>query len=126
MKISVKKELAQHILDKISDGVIDNSNKGDWHYYCFNEDLYIFYRSMALEWLKRHDIGAFEAIDTVREYEVDNFGKMHTEINPESIVNVLVYIYGEELIYSIEADTVYQLETELKEIVSETNFNLIK
>jgi hypothetical protein len=126
MKISIKKELAQHILDKISDRIIDNSNKDDWHYYCFNEDSYIVYHSKGLEWLKRHDINAFEAIDTVREYEVDNFWKMHTQINPQHIVDVLVYIYGEELIYSIKADTVEQLETELKEIVSETKFNLIK
>jgi hypothetical protein len=99
MKTSIKKELAQHVLDRISDGVIDDTNRDDWHFYCFNEDYYIVYHSVALEWLKRHDLDAFDAIDIVREYEVDNFGEMITPINPDNIVNMLVYIYGEELIH---------------------------
>lgn len=118
MKISIKQELAQHIIDKINDGVIDNTNRNDWHFYCFNEDYYIIYHSVALEWLKSHDIDAFEAIDTVRQYEMDNFGEMNTDINPEAIVNMLAYIWGEELLYEIDADTVEQLEVELKEIVN--------
>jgi len=118
MKTSIKQELAQHIIDKINDGVIDNSNKDDWHYHCFNVDYYIVYHSVALEWLKSHDVDAFEAIDIVREYEVDNFGEMNTSINPEAIVNMLVYIWGEELIYSVDACTVEQLETAMQEIVN--------
>lgn len=118
MKTSVKKELAQHIIDKINDGVIDNTNVDDWHYHCFNEDYYIVYHSVALEWLKSHDIDAFEAIEIVRDYEMDNFGEMNTSINPESIVNMLAYIWGEELIYSIDAETVEELEEQLKEIVN--------
>lgn len=118
METSIKQELAQHIIDKINDGVIDNTNRNDWHFYCFNEDYYIIYHSVALKWLESHDIDAFEAIDTVRQYEMDNFGEMNTNINPESIVNMLAYIWGEEFLYEIDAETVEQLEAELKEIVN--------
>ena len=118
MKASIKKELSAHILDLINDNVLTNENKDEWHFYAFNEEYYITYHSKALEWLKRHDITAFEAIENVREYEMEHFGEMNTYINPEAIVNMLAYIWGEELLYEIDADTVEQLEVELKEIVN--------
>jgi hypothetical protein len=121
MRTSIKKELAQHVIDKINDGVIDNTNRDDWHHHCFNEDYYIVYHAVALGWLKEHDLDAFEAIETVREYEMYNFGLMTTEINPERIVNMLAYIYGEELLYSTDAmaneGTVEELEEELKQLI---------
>lgn len=114
MKTTIKHELTNHILDKINDGVIDNTNRDDWHSYCFNEDYYIIYHAVALEWLKNHNIDVFDAIETVREYEMDNFGEMNTQINPESIVNMLVYIWGQELLLDIDAETVEELEEALK------------
>jgi len=114
MKTTIKHELANHILDKINDGVINNTNRDEWHSYCFNEDYYIIYHAVALEWLKNHNIDAFDAIETVREYEMDNFGEMNTQINPESIVNMLAYIWGEELLLDIDAETVEELEEALK------------
>jgi len=59
MKNSIELELAAHILDRINDGIIDDTNQDEWHYYCFNEDYYIigYYRASA--WLKRHEINAF-------------------------------------------------------------------
>jgi hypothetical protein len=116
MKTSIRVELAAHILDRINDGVIDNDNRDDWHFHCFNEDFYIVYHSAAKEWLKQHDLDTFEAIEIVREYEMDNFGEMNTAINPEAIVNMLAYIYGEELIYSVDADTIKELKEEMEEI----------
>ena len=117
MKTSIKQELAQHVIDKINDGILTNDNKDDWHFYAFNEDYYIVYHAMAIEWLKKHDLDTFDAIETVREYETGNFGEMTTEINPERIVNMLVYIYGEELIYSVDVDTVEELMEAMEEIV---------
>ena len=114
MKTTIKHELANHILDKINDGVINNTNRDEWQFYCFNEDYYIIYHAAALKWLKNHNIDAFDAIETVREYEIDNFGEMKTQINPESIVNMLAYIWGEELLLDIDAETVEELEEALK------------
>lgn len=115
---SIKKELASHILDRINDGVIDDKNKDEWHFYCFNEDYYIVYHSEAVKWLKNHNLDIFEAIDIVKEYETDNFGDFTTGVNPESIVNMLAYIFGEELIYSFDAETVEELKEEINEMLS--------
>jgi len=116
MKTSIKEELIGHIEDKINDGILTNDNKDEWHYYCFNEDYYIIGYYQASEWLKRHRIGEFEAVEIVKNYELEHFGEFTTDINSESIVNMLAYIYGEELIYSLNAETVFQLKNELKEL----------
>lgn len=117
MNNTIKTELASSIIDKINDRVIDNSNKDDWHFLCFNQDYYIIGYYQASEWLKNHDLDAFEAIDTVKEYEVDHFGEFTTSINSEAIVNMLAYIYGEQLIYSFDVETVEELKEELESLI---------
>ena len=114
MKTSIKTELSNYILESIKDGIIDKSNKEDWHYLLFNQDYYIIGYYNASRWLKRHNIGEFEAVEIVRDYEIDNFGEFTTEINSESIVNMLVYIYGEELIYSEDFKSKKQLKKAIK------------
>lgn len=119
MTNSIKLELAGHILDKINDGVIDDTNKDDWHFYCFNEDYYIIGYYQASEWLKRHNIDAFEAIGICNEYEKYNFGEISGKYdNSESTVNMLAYIYGEELLSEINADSIEELKEELEEIIN--------
>jgi len=68
------------------------------------------------EWLKKHEIGEFEAVGICQKYEFDNFGEC-TKIydNSEAAVNMLAYIYGEELLSefsSVEdvADLLEQME----------------
>lgn len=117
MKTSIKTELTNYIIDLINDEVLTNENREEWHFHAFNEDYYIVYHAAAIEWLKTHDLDAFEAIEIVKEYEEDNFGEMNTDINPESIVNMLAYIYGEEIIYSIDAETVEELKESLTELI---------
>ena len=113
MKTSIKTELLNHILDRINDRVLTTENRDDWHFHCFNEDYYIIYHSKAVEWLKNHELDTFEAIEIVKDYETDNFGELTTNINPESIVNMLAYIYGEELINSFDAESVEELKEEI-------------
>ena len=110
MRASIKTELLNHILDRINDRVLTTENRDDWHFHCFNEDYYIYFHSVALEWLKKHELDAFEAIEIVKYYETDHFGEFTTNINSESIVNMLAYIYGEELINSFDADSVEELK----------------
>jgi hypothetical protein len=44
--------------------------------------------------------GVYEAISTVKEYEEDNFGQVTTDFSePERVVNMYVYILGEEVLY---------------------------
>lgn len=119
MKTSIKKELAQSILDKINDEILTNDNRDDWHYHAFNEDYYIIGYFEANEWLKKHDLDVFEAIETVRDYEVTNFGKFTTKVNSEAIANMIAYIYGEDLIYSEDFKNIKQLKKAMKEIAKE-------
>ena len=118
METTIKTELAQHILDRINDGVIDDTNRDDWHFYCFNEDYYLIGYYECSEWLKAHGIGELEGASICNQYEVDNFGETSNKYdNTESVVNMLAYIYGEELIYGVNADTIEDLEAEIKELV---------
>ena len=118
MNYTTEIELKNYLLDCIKDKTLTNDNLDDWHFHAFNEDYYIIYHHKAIEWLKTHNLDAFEAIDIVREYETENFEEFTTDINPESIVNMLVYIYGEEIIYSYNAETIEELESQIKNDLS--------
>ena len=120
MNTTVKNELKRHLLDCINEERITNENKDEWHYYAFNyEDYYIIYHSKAIEWLKKHSINTFDAIDTVKQYEENTFDAFTTDVNPENIVNMLAYIYGEEVLNSYDVETVEELESQLlKELLT--------
>lgn len=117
---TIEQELLSHILDMVNDGVVTNDNIEDLHYHCFNGDNYIVYHSEAKKWLDKHNIDTFDAIDYVIDYEKDNFGEVNTDINPESIVNMLVYILGEEVIYNtLDIRPDETTVEELKELIKE-------
>ena len=113
MTQSVKTELKNYLLDLINDGVLTNENIEDWHYHAFNENYYIIGYYQASQWLKKHNIDAFEAITTCQEYERENFGDCRNYDDSEKTVNMLAYIYGEELIYSIDANNIEDLKEAL-------------
>ena len=48
--------------------------------------------------MDHHGITAFEALETIREYEDERFGECKHYKNAEETVNMLAYIYGEELL----------------------------
>ena len=111
MNNSIKSELKAHLLSCINDEVLTDDNVEDWHHHAFNADYYYIIGDYnASEWLKEHNVDAFDAVDAVREYEVDNFGEMNTKVNSESIVNMYVYILGEELLGDIGADSIEELK----------------
>lgn len=118
MRKSIEQELAQHVIDLIDDGVLTNENKDEWHFHAFNEDYYIIGYFQASEWLKKHGFGEFEAAGICQEYDRDNFGEL-TKVydNAESVVNMLIYIYGEELIYSKNFSDVDELKEEMQELI---------
>ena len=118
MKNSIKVELAAHVLDLINDGVLTNQNKEDWHFHAFNEDYYLIGYYNCSEWLKNHGLGEFEAAGICQQYEIDNFGECHKVYdNSENVVNMLVYIYGEELLWDIDAYDIDELKEELEDII---------
>ena len=69
----------------------------DMHNYAFNTDDYIIGRHKAKEWCGSD---AWEIIQTVVDYEKDNFGEVSTPIDePERVVNMYTYIVGEQVVY---------------------------
>ena len=119
MKTSIKAELTAHLLDLINDGVLTDENRDDWHFHAFNEDYYLIGYYQCNQWLKKHDIDAFEAVGICQEYELERFGEMGKPYdNSEKTVNMLAYIYGEELLSEIDANSIEELKDELQELVS--------
>ena len=82
-----------------------DEHKNDIHYYAFNENDYIIGTYKAKQWLSDR---VFDVIEIIREYEQFNFGKVHTDfINPENIVNMYVYIVGEQIVNDISIEDVF-------------------
>jgi hypothetical protein len=115
MNTSLRNELLNHVIDTIKDQ--DITDLDELHYHAFNEDYYIIGYYQAEQWLKRHDISPFEAIVDVIEWEDQVFGESHLkpeDINAEKIVNLYVYIKGEELLS--EFDLVQDVSDLLKDL----------
>ena len=102
MKQSIKAELIEHVQNLIEDGTLNEDNHEDWHHVAFNEDYYIIGYYNAEQWLKKHDVSAFEAMETVIEWERDVLGEVSLtpeDMNAERIVNLYVYVLGEQIIF---------------------------
>jgi len=113
MNNSMTVELAAHVQDLIECGALHNDNFDEWHNIAFNEDYYIIGYYKAEQWLKEHDLSAFEAISTIVDYENENFGECTTKLdNAESVVNMYTYIMGLEVAY----DAVEAAELALEDI----------
>jgi len=98
----IKEYFDDFINDQDSQWIEDN--KDDIHHYAFNEDYYIIGTYKAKQWLG--DM-VFDVIEHIREYEEMHFGEVTTDFSsPERVVNMYVYIIGEEIV----SDYVNQLE----------------
>ena len=79
-------------------------NLDDLHHECFNTDYYIIGTQQAIDWMGTK---SWEIMEFVKEYEEDNFGECGTDLtNPERLVNMYVYIIGEQSVSD------YRLEQE--------------
>tara|TARA_R100000152_G_C6619805_1_gene70904 strand:- start:18 stop:422 length:405 start_codon:yes stop_codon:yes gene_type:complete len=66
-----------------------------------NENYFIIGTLKAKQWLGAE---AFEAIETIQEYEQDNFGETFTDVSdPEKVANMLSYVLGYEILNDSEA-----------------------
>lgn len=63
------------------------------HHNLFNEEPAFVYADSAEEACKT--VGTWSAIRLVIKYEQDNFGEVLTEMAPNTIAKMCVYIYGE-------------------------------
>ena len=109
MNNSIKTELKAHVLSLIQCNVLTADNQDEWHFHAFNEDYYLIGYYNCEQWLIKHDVSAFEAINEIAQYEQESFGEVSAKLdNAEAVVNMYVYIKGEELISGI--DTLEELE----------------
>ena len=100
-------ELVQYYREYILENGYEwaKEHKDDLHYYTFNENYYIIGTNKAKQWLADW---VFDVIEIIREYEEDNFGEVHTDFSdPEKIVNMYVYIVGEQIVNDISIDDVF-------------------
>ena len=102
-KSDVTKEITQYAIDNILDLKGGGEVYGaDLHNEIFNTDMYIENYNEAERWLIKN-VGIFNAIDFIIDYEKNNFGEVNTNMaNPENVVNMYVYIQGEEILHGSE------------------------
>jgi hypothetical protein len=92
--------LVETIQHQGSDWVMENLD--ELHHECFNTDYYIIGTQDAIEWMGNQ---AFNIIQFVKEYEEDNFGECGTDLSePEKVVNMYVYIIGEQVVADYVAE----------------------
>lgn len=103
---SVTEELIYHILEYIEERDIIGKYVHELHHYMFNEDYYLIYYSVCDEWIKKHNLDIYEILGTIQEYEEFNYGQITTKLdNSETIVNMYVYIKGQEILNDLETIT---------------------
>ena len=91
-------EVKETAIDYLKENVCDDTYGCDLHNEIFNTDYFCYYTSDCKKYLEQY--GVFEAIEKIQEYEKFNFGEVTTDIsNPCKLINMLVYIKGEEILY---------------------------
>ena len=101
-----RKEIKEYFDDSIInyDKEWIENNQDDLHHEIFNTNYYIIGTYKAKQWLGDQ---VFNIIDFIKEYEEFHFGEVTTDFaSPEALVNMYVYIIGEEIVW----DYINQLE----------------
>ena len=102
MERKTQQELSSLIIDAINDNRLNNKPVSEIHYEVFNTDYFIIGYYQAEQWLIANG-GIFNAIETIKDYENDNFGEVTTDFSSsEKVCNMFVYILGEEIINSLK------------------------
>jgi hypothetical protein len=125
-EFSTLQEIAQDAIDKLNDGIGSNCYGCDLHNELFNTDYYIIGYYQAEQWLIKNG-GVFRNIQTVQDYEKDNFGEINTDIgSSEGVVNMVVYIAGEIVLGESETLrnnwNVLLSDDDIKNIISELKY----
>jgi hypothetical protein len=112
MNNTIKTELRAHLIQHVKDCYdADETDFSELHNSAFNDgySYYIIGYYQANQWLKSHNIDAFDAIAYVMEQEEQHFGESHlkiSDINSEKIVNLLVYFSGFDVMPSCDLDNI--------------------
>lgn len=93
-------ELKSLIIDAINDNRLNDKPVNEIHQEVFNTDYFIIGRYDAEQWLINNG-GIFSAIETIKNYEQNNFGEVTTDLSEaERVCNMYVYILGEQIIFN--------------------------
>ena len=93
----------------------------DLHNELFNTDYFIIGYYNAEKWLTEN-VGIFQAINEVKEYEQSNFGAVSTDLSSsEKVVNMYAYIKGEEILSNCE-----HLQSRWDDYLTDEDLTLIK
>jgi hypothetical protein len=113
-----QKELREFCIERLQEIADYDTNdfKGmlvsDLHNEIFNTEYYIVGRYQAKQWMGED---AFDMIGDVVEYERDYFGEITTDLSePESVVNMWVYVQGWELINECFEEVCEALDNQCK------------
>lgn len=94
----LKQEAKERIIEELERGY--DGYLCDLHDGVFNTDYKYIYTSKAKEMLDEYDV--FEAVEEIKNYELDNFGTVNTDFsNPCNVANMLWYIIGEEALWEL-------------------------
>ncbi len=108
MKLSIKKELTEYITERVTEMKRYKelpTDISELHFELFNQDYYIIGYYAAEQWMMTHGLSAWEGMRICNEFEVEQFGQASDKYdNAETTVNMLAYIYGEELLYELESE----------------------
>ena len=107
---SVERELLKYIIEWVQD--LSRPNRygklKDLYYIAFDKLHYVSSNHKAVEWLDKHDVSAWEAIEAVIDWEYENFGQVNIKaqnIYPESIVNLYVPVVGAKVLAEFDLDS---------------------
>lgn len=104
MTTRIQHDVIEMVLDAISDNRLTDMEVSEIHNEVFNTDYFIIGSRDAEQYLQ--EFGVFEAIHIVKRYELINYGECITDLSdPEKLVNMLVYVQGEELLNSLSVIT---------------------
>ena len=105
MKPAIFEEVENQLINAFDDGTLDGVSTVDMHHEVYNRDnTYVYYEDAERD---LEQIGTFNAIQTVMQYEQDNFGQTAPAEkygNPCWVADMVVYILGEALIYHVFGD----------------------
>lgn len=105
MKPAIFEEVENQLIDALADGTLEGVSTVDMHHEVYNQsETYVYIADAKCD---LEQIGTFLAIQTVMQYEQDNFGQTAPAEkygNPCWVADMVVYILGEALIYHVFGD----------------------
>ena len=105
MKPAIFEEVENQLIDALISHDLHGVSTVDMHHIVYNQDNTYVYTADAERDLEQ--IGTFNAIQIVMQYEQDNFGQTAPAEkygNPCWVADMVVYILGEALIYHVFGD----------------------